>query len=134
MSTPNEEVIAMLGMDCILTIEGSEVSNVQDVTINLSAGEADVTTRGNQGWRQTVPTLRECTIEFTMLYLPGEATFDVLLEAFNTGATVNAACEGISGQWGVTNFSYEQPLEDAVKVNVTLKLAKIGSTSGQNNQ
>ncbi len=121
----DDEVIALLGMDCILTIGGSEVKNVQDVTINLSAGEADVTTRGNSGWRQTVPTLRECTIEFTMLYLPGEGTFDALLAAFNSGDTIDASCEGISGKWGVTNFSYEQPLEDAVKVNVTLKLAKI---------
>ena len=130
MSTPPEETIAVLGMDCVLTIDGTEVTNVQDVTVNMSAGEADVTTRGNSGWRQTVPTLRECTIEFTMLYLPGEATFDTLHAAFNSGDTVPASCEGISGQWGVTNFSYEEPLEDAVKVNVTLKLAKIAAESG----
>ena len=121
------EDIAMLGMDCVLTIGGATVTNVQDVTVNMSAGEADVTTRGNGGWRQTVPTLRECTIEFTMLYLPGESTFDTLLSAFNSGDTVKASCEGISGDWGVTNFSYEEPLEDAVKVNVTMKLAKIST-------
>lgn len=123
------EDIAVLGMDCVLTIGGATVNNVQDVTVNMSAGEADVTTRSNGGWRQTVPTLRECSIEFTMLYLPGESTFDTLLSAFNSGDTVQASCEGISGDWGVTNFSYEEPLEDAVKVNVTLKLAKIGNAS-----
>ena len=123
------EDIAVLGMDCVLKIGGATVTNVQDVTVNMSAGEADVTTRGNSGWRQTVPTLRECSIEFTMLYLPGESTFDTLLSAFNSGDTVQASCEGISGDWGVTNFSYEEPLEDAVKVNVTLKLAKIGNAS-----
>ncbi len=123
------EDIAVLGMDCVLKIGGAAVTNVQDVTVNMSAGEADITTRGNSGWRQTVPTLRECSIEFTMLYLPGESTFDTLLSAFNSGDTVQASCEGISGDWGVTNFSYEEPLEDAVKVNVTLKLAKIGNAS-----
>lgn len=121
-----DEEIAMLGMECVLSIAGGEVKNVQDVTVTLSAGEADVTTRGNQGWRQTVPTLRECTIEFTMLYLPSDATFAALHAAFESGDTVDVSVEGISGKFGVTNFSYEQPLEDAVKVNVTLKLAKIG--------
>ena len=45
----------------------TEMDNVRDVTLNLEAGEADVTTRGNQGWRATAPTLRECTAEFEML-------------------------------------------------------------------
>ncbi|MDO5554355.1 MAG: phage tail tube protein [Planctomycetia bacterium] len=128
---PEQEQIAMLGMECVLSIGGAEVKNVQDVTVTLSAGEADITTRGNRGWRQTVPTLRECTIEFTMLYLPGDTTFDTLHEAFESGDTVAVSVEGISGQFGVTNFSYEQPLEDAVKVNVTLKLAKIDSATGE---
>lgn len=125
MSSANDEDVAMLGMECVLTIGGAEVENVQDVTVTMSAGEADVTTRGNDGWRQTVPTLRECTIEFTMLYLPSDGTFMTLNAAFNSGDLVDVSCEGIAGKFGVTNFSYEQPLEDAVKVNVTLKLAKL---------
>ena len=31
-----------------------EITNVRDLTLNLEAGEADVTTRGNAGWRATV--------------------------------------------------------------------------------
>ena len=53
----------------------TEMSNVKDVTLNLEAGEADVTTRANQGWRATAPTLRECTAEFEMLWKPGEPGF-----------------------------------------------------------
>ena len=30
-----------------------ELTNVKDLTLNLEAGEADVTTRGNAGWRTT---------------------------------------------------------------------------------
>ena len=33
-----------------------ELTNVKDLTLNLEAGEADVTTRGNAGWRATVAT------------------------------------------------------------------------------
>ena len=38
-----------------------EMSNVKDVTLSMEAGEADMTTRANSGWRATAPTLRECT-------------------------------------------------------------------------
>ena len=27
-----------------------EITNIRDLTLNLEAGEADVTTRGNNGW------------------------------------------------------------------------------------
>jgi hypothetical protein len=47
-----------------------ELSNVTDVTITLDASEADVTTRDNDGFRATIAGLKECTIEFDMLYLP----------------------------------------------------------------
>ena len=36
----------------------TEMGNVKDVTLNLEAGEADVTTRANQGWRATAPRSR----------------------------------------------------------------------------
>jgi len=33
----------------------TEVDNVRDVSLNLEAGEADDTTRGNSGWRAIAP-------------------------------------------------------------------------------
>jgi len=53
----------------------NEMGNVRDVSLTLEAGEADITTRANQGWRATAPTLRECTAEFEMLWQPGDAGF-----------------------------------------------------------
>ena len=44
-----------------------EITNVRDLTLNLEAGEADVTTRGNAGWRATVATLKDGSIEFEMV-------------------------------------------------------------------
>ena len=46
----------------------NEIKNVKDVTLNLEAGEADVTTRGNAGWRATVATLKDGSIEFDMVW------------------------------------------------------------------
>ncbi|MBK9126275.1 MAG: hypothetical protein IPM13_00525 [Phycisphaerales bacterium] len=51
------------------------MGNVRNVTLNLEAGEADVTTRANSGWRATAPTLRECSVEFEMVWDPDDAGF-----------------------------------------------------------
>ncbi len=112
----------------------SEMSNVKDVTLNLEAGEADVTTRGNQGWRATAPTLRECTVEFEMLWKPGDAGFEAIKTAFLssgqlrlavlTGASDASGTEGPLGDFSITNFSRNEPLEEGVTVSVTAKLAE----------
>jgi TP901-1 family phage major tail protein len=111
----------------------NEMSNVRDVTLNLEAGEADVTTRANQGWRATAPTLRECTAEFEMLWKPGDAGFDAIKTAFLTSSTIALAVltgekatsgtEGPRGDFSITNFSRSEPLEEGVTVSVTAKLA-----------
>ncbi|MBK9127943.1 MAG: hypothetical protein IPM13_09095 [Phycisphaerales bacterium] len=51
----------------------TEMANVRNVTLNLEAGEADVTTRANSGWRATAPTLRECSVELEMVLDPDDA-------------------------------------------------------------
>src|SRR5690554_3524738 len=111
----------------------TEMDNVKDVTLTLEAGEADVTTRGNQGWRATAPTLRECTAEFEMLWKPGDAGFDAIKTAFLSSGTIRLAVltgasnasgtEGPLGDFAITNFSRNEPLEEGVTVSVTAKLA-----------
>lgn len=46
----------------------TEIQNVKDLTLNLEAGEADVTTRGNAGWRATIASLKDGSIEFDMVW------------------------------------------------------------------
>ncbi len=115
----------------------TEMANVRDVTLNLEAGEADVTTRANQGWRATAPTLRECTAEFEMLWKPGDDGFDAVKSAFLTAGTIRLAVltgardasgsEGPLGDFSITNFSRSEPLEEGVTVSVTAKLAVFDS-------
>jgi hypothetical protein len=111
----------------------TEMGNVRDVTLTLEAGEADVTTRGNSGWRATAPTLRECTVEFEMLWKPGDPGFEAIKTAFLTAGTVALAVltgardatgsEGPRGDFSITSFSRSEPLEEGVTVSVTAKLA-----------
>jgi TP901-1 family phage major tail protein len=111
----------------------TEMSNVRDVTLNLEAGEADITTRANSGWRATAPTLRECTCEFEMVWKPGDTGFDAIKEAFLGGTTIELAildqgkattgAQGPKGSFSITSFSRNEALEEAITVSVTAKLA-----------
>jgi len=115
-------------------VDLTEMDNVKDVSLTLEAGEADVTTRANQGWRATAPTLRECTAEFEMLWKPGDAGFEAIKTAYLssdtlrlavlTGEKATSGTEGPLGDFSITNFSRNEPLEEAVMVSVTAKLAE----------
>lgn len=112
----------------------SEVDNVRDVNLSLEAGEADVTTRGNSGWRATAPTLRECQVEFQMVWRPGDPVFDAIKSAFLTSGTVAlavldqkrtiAGAQGPLGDFSILNFSRNESLEEAIVADVTAKLAR----------
>jgi len=112
----------------------NEVDNVRDVNLNLEAGEADVTTRGNSGWRATAPTLRECQVEFQMVWRPGDPVFEAVKTAFLTSSTVALAvldqkrnivgAQGPLGDFSILNFSRNESLEEAIVADVTAKLAR----------
>jgi len=112
----------------------TEVDNVRDVTLTMEAGEADITTRGNSGWRATAPTLRECSVEFQMVWRPGDAVFEAIKTAFLAAGTVALAildqkrtvtgAQGPLGDFSITNFSRNESLEEAIVADVTAKLAR----------
>ena len=123
----------VLGMNAKIMLGTAEMSNVRDVTLTMEAGEADITTRGNSGWRATAPTLRECTAEFEMVWKPGDAGFDAIKAAFLAGTAIELAvldqarettgAQGPKGSFSITSFSRNEALEEAITVSVTAKLA-----------
>ena len=111
-----------------------ELSNVKDVTVSLEAGEADVTTRANSGWRATATTLRECSVEFEMVWKPSDPGFQAVRNAYLNGTNLEFAvldqaretsgAEGPKGSFSISSFSRNEPLEEAITVSVTAKLVK----------
>ena len=108
-----------------------EVSNVKDVTLNLEKGEADVTTRANGGWRATVGTLKDASIEFQMVWDTVDAGFDTIRQAFfdNTpiefavmdGDITDPDSEGLRATFDIFNFTRNEALEEAILVDVSIK-------------
>jgi predicted secreted protein len=111
-------------------VPSGELSNVTDVTITLDASEADVTTRDNDGFRATIAGLKECTIEFDMLYLPDDAGFKAIRTAWLESKQIHLAAltsehgEGPVGDFSITGFSRSESLEEAIKYSVTAKLSQ----------
>jgi len=107
----------------------TEMTNVRNVTLNLEAGEADVTTRANSGWRATAPTLRECSVEFEMVWDPADAGFTAIKNAYLTAGLIalkvldKEGGQGPDGDFSITSFSRSEELEEAITVSVTAKLA-----------
>ncbi len=112
----------------------TELTNVKNVTLTLQKGEADVTTRANNGWKATAGTLKEGTIEFEMVWDTADAGFTAIKDAyFNNsiiglavmdGLITGAGSNGNQGLWAdcmITDFSRDEPLEDAISVKVTAK-------------
>jgi TP901-1 family phage major tail protein len=108
-----------------------EITNVRDVTLSLEAGEADVTTRGNNGWRATVATLKDGSIEFEMVWDSEDTDFTAIRDAFLNktavelavldGDVVDPGSQGLRASFMITSFSRNEPLEEAITVSVTAK-------------
>jgi len=108
-----------------------EMQNVKDVTLNLEAGEADVTTRGNAGWRATIAALKDGSIEYEMVWDTADPDFTAIQQAFfgNTeiefavmdGDITASGTQGLRATMSITNFSRSEALEEAIGVSVTAK-------------
>ena len=109
----------------------TELTNVRDVTLNLEKSEADVTTRANNGWRAIAALLKDGSVEWEMVWDSDDAGFTAIKDAYFNGTLIGLAImdgvittpgsQGLQANFEVMNFSRSEPLEDALKVNVTVK-------------
>ena len=105
-----------------------EVTNVKDVSLSLESGEADVTTRKAKGWKLSVATLKEASLEITILYDTEDEDFIAFKEAYVSNTPISlfvtdgdTTAHGLDADFSVTGFTVDQPLEEAVTVKVTAK-------------
>jgi len=113
------------------TPDWKELKNVKDVTLNMEKGEADVTTRGNAGWRATVGTLKEGSLEFEMVWDTEDEGFAALQAAWfgdtpvemavMDGPIATSGSQGLRATMSVISFSRKEPLEEAMSVSVSVK-------------
>lgn len=105
-----------------------EATNVRDLDWNLETAETDVTTRGNNGWRATEPTLSEGTVEFEMVWDNVDPAFNAFRAAYFARSAIglrvfDAEGQGLEADFKITNLSRSEPLEEAITASLTLKIA-----------
>lgn len=106
-----------------------ELTDIKDNTLNLEKGEADVTTRGNNGWKATVGTMKSGAVEFEMVWNPDDAGFTALCNAFVNDSVIGLAVldgpketgTGLVADFAVTKFSRSEKLEESQVASVTVK-------------
>lgn len=108
-----------------------EYTNCRDVTISTDTEEVDITTRATSGFKATVATLKDSTIEFEAIWKTGDAGFDIIRTAWENsseiavmamdGAYATSGNSGLIGNFTVPGFSREEPIGDVMRVRVTLK-------------
>jgi hypothetical protein len=118
---------ALSGMTLIAT-------GVRDVSLSISAATAKVTTRNSGGWEQELPTLKSLEVSMKIPLDPTDAFYQQLSTSFLANGTFAAAfltdtkatsgATGPVGDFCVTKFDRAEPLDGAMEMDVTLKLAK----------
>lgn len=107
------------------------VNTVKNLSLSIEKGEADVSTRDNDGWGQFVGTLKRGTVDIEMVYTPGNAAQESLRDAFTGNTQIGAAImsngsatansEGLVGNFDVMKWERTEDLEGAQMINCTIK-------------
>ena len=108
---------------------GTLVNNCMDLTLKLEKNTADVTTRGNNGWRAKVGVLRDATVSFKMIWDETDPAMLIVMNAFMANVAPDNQIEaaildkdgkGLEGSFAVTSFSRNEPLEEAMTIDVEI--------------
>ena len=116
----------------LLSGMSSLLDGVRDIQLGMGSGTAKTTTRASGGWETELPTLRNLEVSLKIPLDVANAGYQALALAFTTGASIAAAfltdakivtgAEGPVGDFTVTKFDRNEPLDGEVEVDVTLKL------------
>ncbi len=135
---PGTAPITPIGLDCKLyrntgsysTPVWNEIVNIGDVTIPLSKGEAETSTRGSK-WKTRRGTLKDASIDFQLKKVTGDDDFAALLAAFVDGTPIEllaldgpigtAGSQGLRATCEIFKFDEGQPLENVVAFDVSAK-------------
>lgn len=110
-------------------------NNVKDLTLDLSKGTADVTTRANNGYVAVIGTLKDASLKFTSIWDDADAQFGVLSDAFfdNTQIWVQVldkeeglagtTATGLQAYMEVVGFVRNEQLTEGITVDFTLRPA-----------
>ena len=109
----------------------TEMKNVKDLSLKMEKGEADATTRGNNGWEAVISSLKKGSLEWEMVYDTDDADFTALHTAWFADTAVEFAImdgdietsgsQGLRASMEIFGFGREEQLTEAMTVPVSAK-------------
>ena len=122
-----------LGFDCKMyygtagSSATTELTNVGDAEFNLTKTEADVSTRGGNGWEATVGVLKQGEVSFDMVWDTDDTAFNFFIQAWLNDDAVamkildSAGGSGLDADFSIIDIGRSEPLKEAVKAKVKVK-------------
>lgn len=114
------------------TPDWDPISNQQDVSLTLNAGESDVTVRGGGGWAMYASALFDAEFSWSMIYDNSENSYKrirldflartVIQLIFMDGdITVTGTYEGVKAWCVIRDFSRNEELSEAMKSDIVAR-------------
>ena len=110
----------------------NEATAVIEVTVGVEKADADITTRGNDGWRGRGGGLKDLSIEITAQWRKDDEFLNNCRDAFLNNTLIDLCAmtgdrdvggnEGPRGTFEILNISRPEPLEDKLVQNITAAL------------
>src|SRR5208282_3108244 len=106
---------------------GALVNNCQDLTLKIEKNTADVTTRGNNGWRAKVAVLRDVTLSWKMIWDTNDTNLSIVMTSFLANSAPSNTIEvaaldnggfGLDATMLVSSFTRNEPLEGPLTVDI----------------
>lgn len=115
-----------VGYECQLSVGGQIIAEARDIELPSSHDEIDASTRGSSGNKQWLMGMREWTVTIDQLWVFSDAGRQALETAYFARSLVEVSFldkdgNGYEGCAFVREFTFGQPLNDAVTYNVTLR-------------
>jgi hypothetical protein len=108
------------------------VDAVRDASYEVEVTEVDASRRGSGGWRQNETTLKNATLNATIMKDADDAMFVEIQTAFEANASMElvaydgadaSGSHGIDAMWKVTQWNETQDLEGVVQIEATFRPA-----------
>lgn len=112
------------------TTATSEIKNITNESINFTTDESDATTRGSDGWKSIIATLKDASLEFTLLddeAVGSKENIDAFWTAFFAGTPLSIKSvdksdgRGVDADWTITAMSSDRELTKVTAYKVTAK-------------
>jgi hypothetical protein len=115
------------------TVTWVAIANIQDVTLNSDRAKGDVSVRGVD-FKQYVMGQKDVSVSFSLVFVRADAGYTALLGAHVAGTPIQlavldgpaatAGSYGLNADWHVNKFARGEPVDDGIKFDVELCMAK----------